>query len=242
MCTVSFIPVGDTIFITSNRDESSNRPKALPPAQYIINNHQLIFPKDAHAGGTWVCANNNGNIAVLLNGAFTGHKVKPPYKKSRGLVFLDVVASNDMVNTFNKVDLNNIEPFTLVLWNNGNLFECRWDGFNKHIKPCNAAIGHIWSSSTLYSKEIIEKREQWFVNWLKQNSNPNAISVFNLHRFGGEGDRQNDYFMNRNNAMLTVSITSIISNAENITMRYYDMPGDTITQHNFIVEKAGVMR
>jgi hypothetical protein len=47
MCTVSFIPIKDKYFITSNRDEKYTRKKALSPALYNYDGHKMIFPKDA---------------------------------------------------------------------------------------------------------------------------------------------------------------------------------------------------
>jgi len=84
MCTVSFIPVGGKLFISSNRDEKRSRKIALPPAQYEYNELKFVFPKDADAGGTWIAVKENGDAAVLLNGAFINHIAEPPYRKSRG--------------------------------------------------------------------------------------------------------------------------------------------------------------
>ena len=53
MCTVSFVATNDKIIITSNRDEHTLRPSAIPPQFYEINHHKLIFPRDPKAGGTW---------------------------------------------------------------------------------------------------------------------------------------------------------------------------------------------
>src|SRR5437773_862042 len=95
MCTVTFIPQGDTAFITHNRDEKSSRAKAIAPKQYIINGYALLFPRDSAAGGTWIAVNESGAAAVLLNGGFVKHPYRPPYRKSRGLVFLDIIAAGD---------------------------------------------------------------------------------------------------------------------------------------------------
>lgn len=69
MCTVSFVATNDKIIITSNRDEKTVRPSAIPPRNYTVNGKKLIFPKDPKAGGTWFVANADGTILVLLNGA-----------------------------------------------------------------------------------------------------------------------------------------------------------------------------
>src|SRR5664279_4462760 len=96
MCTVTFIAYGHKVYITHNRDEKSIRPIAVPPKQYVINGHRLLFPKDGQAAGTWIGVNENGCAAVLLNGAFVKHQHEPPYIKSRGLAFLDILAADDL--------------------------------------------------------------------------------------------------------------------------------------------------
>src|SRR5437763_13365204 len=132
MCTVTFIPSAGKIYITSNRDEKLLRKQALPPRFYFHNDVQLIYPRDEDAGGTWIAVNNNGNVAVLLNGAFIKHASKPPYRKSRGLILLDIVKSNTALKYFFSTDLTNIEPFTIVLFEKNNLHECSWDGNKKY--------------------------------------------------------------------------------------------------------------
>ena len=128
MCTVTFIPMNNKIFITHNRDEKSSRSKAIPPKQYTLNGYTLLFPRDSTAGGSWIASNKNGGAAVLLNGAFEKHQHQPPYRKSRGLAFLDIIAANDLYLSYQQTDLTGIEPFTVILWANNKLYECRWNG------------------------------------------------------------------------------------------------------------------
>src|SRR6266446_1053883 len=124
MCTVSFIRVRDKYFITSNRDEKHSRKPAIPPAIYKFEKGKLIFPKDADAGGSWIALHENGNAAVLLNGAFEKHISRPPYNQSRGKIFLNVISDERPVRQFHNLDLFNIEPFTVIMIDEGNLYEC----------------------------------------------------------------------------------------------------------------------
>src|SRR5690348_8239035 len=116
MCTVTYIPGRGKIFLTSNRDEKSLRRQAVAPKQYTHNGKRLVYPKDADAGGTWIAMHENGNAAILLNGEFMNHIPAPPYRRSRGLIFLDVITHEMPVRNFLKIDLDNIEPFTLVMF------------------------------------------------------------------------------------------------------------------------------
>ena len=136
MCTVTFIPSGDKLYITSNRDEKHWRSSAFPPALYPFQSGILLFPKDGDAGGTWIAAHENGNAIVFLNGGFVCHQPTPPYRKSRGLVLLDLLDSANPVLSFSLWNLQQIEPFTAVIWNREQLFECRWDSAKKHGPLC----------------------------------------------------------------------------------------------------------
>ncbi len=91
MCTVSFVFVKGKAILTHNRDEKAARPSAIEPLKYSINQQNIYFPKDQKAGGTWFAVAESGTVLVLLNGADEKHKLKTSYRKSRGLIFLDLI-------------------------------------------------------------------------------------------------------------------------------------------------------
>jgi len=230
MCTVSFIPIKDKIFITSNRDEKNSRKPALVPAIYEHNGGKLLFPKDADAGGTWIALKENGDAGVLLNGAFIRHIPEPPYRKSRGMVFLDLMATPRPSYSFIKMDLWGIEPFTVVLFEKGSLYEFRWDGTDLFCKQLSTIRPHIWSSATLYDGLIAKTREQWFSNFLNNNALPTQLDVLNFHRFTGDGDKNNDLLMQRENVYSTVSITSILLTRDRGSIKYLDIKEEKSTE------------
>jgi len=214
MCTVTYIPTAAGCFLTSSRDEKAVRAKALAPAIYLHQQQQLLYPKDAAANGSWVAVTETGTAAVLLNGAFEKHQPKPVYRKSRGLV---------PITAFRQVDLEEIEPFTLILFCAEQLFECRWDGQQKHILEMDTSARHIWSSATLYTPEKVEERKSWFNDWCAKNPSPTQPAIVGFHKFAGNGNCENSICMNRNNSMLTVSITSIHTTKDAASMLYYDL-------------------
>jgi Transport and Golgi organisation 2 len=242
MCTVTYIPVKDKIFITHNRDEKSARSKAIHPKEYVVNGFRLLFPRDSHAGGTWIALNDNGTAAVLLNGGFEKHVHKPPYRKSRGLCFLDIICSDDLYYSFNRVNLDNIEPFTIILWNHGDLYECRWDGIQKYSLKLDPGQSYSWSSVTLYDNDVRDKRSDWFNNWFTENPTPSLEDIMHFHLFGGEGDAHNNLRMNRNNVMLTVSITAMEISPDNSIMKYTDLQDNTSTMQQWMFTKSPVSR
>jgi len=230
MCTVSFIPVKDKFLITSNRDEKFSRKIAVAPGKFGYNNQTLFFPKDADAGGTWIVMKENGDAAVLLNGAFICHKAEPPYRVSRGIILLDIISTERPSVTFTKINLQNIEPFTLVLLENNCLYEFRWDGNEKFCKQLKANRPYIWSSSTLYDGFVIKKREQWFASFLNNHPIPTQQDVLNFHHFTGDGDRQNDLLMTREGMHTTVSITSILLTKDRGCIKYVDIHSNSSSE------------
>ena len=233
MCTVSFIPVKDKYFLTSNRDEKVLRKTALPPSFYWGNGSGLLYPKDADAGGTWISLNQNGNAAVLLNGAFSKHDPQPPYRLSRGIIFLDIIGAVRPCFAFTKINLQNIEPFTIIIFESNCLFECRWDGQQKHCTQLKNCRPYIWSSATLYEKDVVTKRENWFTQWLNKNPHPTQEDILQFHQFTGDGDINNDLKMNRDGKMLTVSVTGIELDKYAAKMKYIDLKNNTTTLQQF---------
>lgn len=226
MCTVTYIPTKENIYLTSNRDEKNWRTDAHAPEAYVLSSGRIIFPKDGDAGGTWIAAHENGNAVVFLNGGFVAHTPAPPYRKSRGLILLDLIDHHAPYNCFLVIDLTGIEPFTAIIRDQNRLFECRWDGSNKHHEEIDAGQPHIWSSCTLYSGDTISKRRSWFEEWIESNAFPTQEEILHFHQFTGDGDSHNDLRMNRDGKVFTVSVTSVEISKDAIAMDYLDLKND----------------
>lgn len=238
MCTVTFIPSSSRYIFTSNRDEKAGRSTAIPPEAYPFDSGNILFPKDADAGGTWIAVHENGNAIILLNGAFAAHKPKPPYKKSRGLILVDLIDSSSPAVSFQAINLNNIEPFTAIIWNDNHLFECRWDGKTKHSVLLESNQPMIWSSSTLYDETIIAKRKSWFDEWMGKDATPTQENILHFHQFTGDGDKQNDLMMNRDGVVATMSITSIAITETKAEMLHLDVRQQKTIRASLTLEKS----
>jgi hypothetical protein len=196
MCTVTFVPGA---YLTSSRDEHINRGKALMPKEY----DGILYPKDPDKNGSWLAAKQNGDVVILLNGAFVKHVVKPAYRKSRGLILLDIIKDIYPEQCFMKIDLSDIAPFTLVIYASGKLYECRWDGDKKHRLLLDNKKAHIWSSVTLYDEAAAAEKERLFHLWPKKE-------IIHFH-----------HQMKLKNEMIkTVSITHMHVTPGNVTMTY----------------------
>lgn len=242
MCTVTFIPAKGKIYFTSNRDEKNWRMDAVSPTVYEFASGKILFPKDTNAGGTWIAAHENGNAIVFLNGGLVAHLPKPPYRKSRGLILLDLIEGATPYNSFLAIKLTNIEPFTAIIWDDNHLFECRWDGKQKRSKLLDEQVPHIWSSVTLYDEEVISKRNAWFIDWLNSTSKPSQDDILHFHQFTGDGDSHNDLLMNRNDHVFTVSVTSLAITGLNASMKYLDIKNNQQSEEALLIEKSMMSR
>lgn len=223
MCTVTYIPTADGFCLTSNRDENRRRGQAQAPVRHPTGVSDLIYPRDSDAGGSWVVLKEKGTVAVLLNGAFLKHLRTPPYRVSRGLVLLEIIRQPDPLEYLIAMDLQDIEPFTIVLYSTGNLWDCRWDGTRKHIRSMDRSIPHIWSSATLYDAPMAGERRRWFREWLDSREQIDPSDIVAFHKRAGNGDIQNSLVMNRNNELYTVSVTSVVVAKEKAHMFYHDL-------------------
>ncbi|UZH55908.1 NRDE family protein [Salinimicrobium tongyeongense] len=199
MCTVTILPLkGQNSFVlTSNRDEAPGR-KTLPPKLYNVKGLKMAFPKDVLAGGTWLGLSEQKRVICLLNGAFKKHERKLPYGKSRGVVVKDLLAAEDFTEAVEKYDLSEVEPFTIVAadWQKELFFaEFVWDGTKKHYKKLPLKP-HIWSSSPLYTSEMKELREEWFLK-LQQEQALTPKTLLNFHFSAGKGDSDKGVIIDR---------------------------------------------
>ena len=229
MCTVSFVNSNGKIIITSNRDEKVIRPNAIEPKNYLINNKKIMFPKDQKAGGTWYAVDEHSNVIVLLNGADEKHVVTGNYRKSRGLIVLEIIGSSSPFEAWKTINLDTIEPFTLVLFENHKLYQLRWNGESKNVLELNPNENHIWSSSTLYPAAIREKRAHWFATFLDIKPEVDATELFNFHRYTEEKNEEHGLVINRGNLMKTLSITQTVIDKNKVELVHHDL----INKHDF---------
>jgi hypothetical protein len=136
---------------------------------------------------------------------------------------LDLLDSTMPYHHFLSIDLGNIEPFTAIIWEEGQLYECRWDGSQKYEQQLDATQPHIWSSVTLYDEKVIARRKSWFGAWLQKNGTPFQDDILDFHQFTGDGDAHNDLMMDREGRVGTVSVTSMAIGRQSIDIHYLDV-------------------
>jgi len=243
MCTVSIVPVGsDQFILTTNRDERKAR-LTFEPVEEERGGQVLTYPKDAKSGGSWVCMSDR-KVCCLLNGAFEYHRSAGPYRKSRGLVLLEMCEGESTRAQFEQMNLHNIEQFTIVsieLLDAPVLMEYRWDGKEKHVKELDSKSRWIWSSATLYSAEIRAMREEWFALWSAQNETATKESILEFHRMERGGNKSDTLVMEREEfGLKTVSITQVFTSRDKTTMDYHDLLAGKVTKRTNEYRKSSV--
>ncbi len=231
MCTVTYLPTGpDQFLFTSNRDESPSR-RASSIQQVTSGKKQLLFPQDSLAKGTWIAFSDHNQLVCILNGAFIKHHHTPPYRLSRGIMALEFFDYENATDFRQNFAFTGMEPFTMVIYDQGSLFDLRWDEQKLHFSELAPDQPHLWSSPTLYDSSWQEKRQLWFKHWREQQQAYNSSSILQFHQTAGEGNPAYDLVMNRANIVRTTSITHIAKETDRAQLRYQTILTNEVSEH-----------
>lgn len=243
MCTLTFVPLENNNFIlTSSRDEQKTRKNSELPSFITLNQTKILRPVDGDAGGSWIGISEKGRTLCLLNGAFQKHTRNTPYRKSRGIILMELLAM-DSATEIETYNFDKIESFTLIwiekIQDKISLIEYRWvEQENKlYQKRLATTLSHIWSSATLYTPQMAEKREEWLEQWLdkylKEGQKLDVISQILWHFHVKGGEKQNatprEQILMQDPQGGTVSLTQIISyfhsntTKDYLTMKHYNL-------------------
>lgn len=226
MCTVSYIPKGKGEFIlSSNRDERKDR-ATVPPLQYESVGGCLLYPKDTEAEGTWIATSDKSRACCLLNGAFVPHKPSEQYTYSRGKLVLDILQAKSLQHFITGVNLEKVEPFTLIIAEYGSsktqeLTQLIWDGKSKHRQLLDPKRPYLWASATLYNAEAKRKKIEEFKHWLSSTSDTSKIVDFHKTQVIELQDLHN--LVKQDKRLRTTSITILEVDQWSTTMEYRDL-------------------
>ena len=197
MCVLSVGKSEHGIVITSNRDEQRTRKHSLTPEFIQHGTRKTILARDAQAHGTWFLTDNTGRIAVLLNGAFECHVPSPPYRKSRGIILLNLFQEKDLKSTFLNYNLDHVEPFQLIYIDKNQSFQCVWDGNQKHLFEIDLSTPQVFFSPTLYTKEQQEVKRDHFYTAIVAFERLNAKWLLDYHSNQHPLTSETNFFMSR---------------------------------------------
>ncbi|MBI3134751.1 MAG: NRDE family protein [Bacteroidetes bacterium] len=232
MCTLSTVPANNKLIFTFNRDESPFR-DSTPPQIFIQESFYYLAPVDLIAYGTWLGISNTGILIFLMNGAFVKHKRQPKYRHSRGVIIPEFFNNGGEIEFIDTFDLNDIEPFTLIIYKDKKLYHFVWDGQKKFWNELSPSVPHLFSSATLYSPQAKEERRKWFMNELIDLQDNHASKILNLHQ---RSHSEKGFRYPGTSVVETVSTSQIIVAGSGAAFDYYDfILGRTI--HNELTWK-----
>jgi hypothetical protein len=226
MCIVTYLPSLDGFTLTSNRDEHLSRAETIEPVAYPVGDEKHYYPQDPESLGSWIAASDTGLNLCLLNGAFEKHISIPPYRKSRGLILLEILAFGGPEKFLRENSLEGVEPFTLIaISNNENLElrELRWDGERPYLSNLDPHLPYIWSSSTLYNPEARRMKEEWFRIWLDKNPEPGQDEILSFHQRSVKEDYGKTMRLHPSNDPQTLSITTVRQSEGKRSMHHHDL-------------------
>ncbi len=212
MCIVSiFSDEKGNFILTQNRDETNLRPTSDKIETRKMNGLDFTGPIDLVSGGTWIYYAEK-YVVCILNGAYKKHLHKPPYRMSRGLIILELLNYDSIDEFVNKIELNGIEPFTMIMIDKVKHEKkiLVWDETKKYKEDVSKENLIVRSSSTLYTKEEKQKHKQFFLNL----NSYNPEEIFKL---------QDKIKMPENNkfpTVMTTSITQITQSQNQITLKF----------------------
>lgn len=212
LCIVSIFTKknGDFIF-TQNRDESYLRPTSSEVQKKEFH-HQIYYgPTDKISGGTWIYYSDT-YVCSILNGGYEKHKMNPPYRMSRGLVVLELLKYDCIDSFMEKVDLEGIEPFSLIMIHRFTHEKkiLVWDEIKKHKEDVSCESLIVRSSSPLYTEEEKEFHKKAFENL----SEINPKRIFELQ------DEMKLLPNDRFPTVQTTSITQIVSTNNHLKLKF----------------------
>ena len=147
---------------------------------------------------------------------------------------LELISSVSPLQEWINIDLQNIEPFTIVLFENQKLYQLQWNEIKKETKKLDTNQSYIWSSSTLYSKEIRKKRANWFSTFLDIKPEVNEEELFNFHRYTETENKEHGLVINRNDMLKTLSITQTVIEKNKVAIHYSDLITEKEFSNTFI--------
>ena len=212
MCIISFYKENDQVILTHNRDESISRVASPQVEKRVWEGKTYFAPVDQEKQGTWIFYNED-YIACILNGGKTKPTtLKSTYRKSRGLILLDVMKYENVIEYARNEDFTDIAPFTMFIYDLKNkktnlLF---WDEKELEINYLSENNFVFRCSSTLYTSENMHDLEKLFPKFNEVTSD----EIFSLH----QSIQMKDGDVAPGKA--TTSITQIFANNSEINMKY----------------------
>jgi len=242
MCTLSWLYSQTGIEVFFNRDESKNRPRAIPPAEYTSpNGHQYLMPLDTQSNGSWIGVTESGFCLCILN--YYQGETPTGELISRGLLvktLLEISAEDAIYDYLDERDWKQYAPFTLVLFfpNTKEPTALCWDGIYRDgdghaLKP--VAIHSPYTSSGVDFPAVSQARQTAYkesFNLLENdNISSNSTKLKSFHASHIPEKSKYSVCMHRSDAS-TVSFSRIEITSDLIEFEYADGAPCQVSEFN----------
>jgi len=191
MCTVSVIGSSCVLRVVVNRDELRTRPIALPPQVILRGERQVLMPIDPASGGTWLAANDEGLILVMLNRNVAAAASAPAAKVSRGTIIPAIAGAADIVaaaGAIEAIDLTAVASFRLLIIGRVTLLEMLWDLQRLSLRRHRLGPPIMFTSSGLGDDLVDKPRRRLFEQVLDEQGPTNTMQdAFHRHHWPDRG-------------------------------------------------------
>jgi len=235
MCTVTLVPridaggTGVGLRMLCNRDESRQRPAALPPQIRAFSDRRAILPLDAAAGGTWVAVSDAGLAFTLLNRNPQDMRgLDFPGRQSRGQIIpglLSCASFDEAVAQLKHLNPRHYPPFRLIVADAGHVAVAVGEDDTLRVERFPLVGPVMFTSSGLGDGLVEPPRRALFADIFGSDTTQweTQQDAFHAHRGGGPGEL--DVCMSRADA-LSVSLTRVEVGAAGVSMTYHAGPPD----------------
>jgi len=150
-----------------------------------------------------------------------------------------VVNHNQVRSEFyNEYDFNGLEPFTLLIIENDQLFELIVNQSSVRLRELDCKKPYMYSSSTLYGTAIMEDRILTFYQWYYKRENITQEDVLLFHQKFLYKDEKEKPENQTNNILNTVSITSVYKTSQMAQIHYFDLINDIHMRKSLVLKNS----
>ena len=166
MCTLTLVRLPHEGYrLAFNRDESRDRPAALPPAFRACGARSAIMPVDPLAGGTWIGVNEAGLTAALLNRYHTKARPGGAGRATRGDIIPSLLACGSLQEAMRAaagLDAGRVLPFRLCVTDGRRTMEVLSNGASASVRMLPMAAPILMTSSGLGDGQVEGPRRRLF--------------------------------------------------------------------------------